>query len=370
LFGMLGLVALAELFVARHPLDFSEPTCLCWHATASAARWEASGRDVLFVGDSLVKLGLLPKVVEARSGLRGYNLANGRALPLTTYFWLRRALDAGARPSAVVVDFKPLFLTCPAEFDLRYWQETLTFREIIELAKLHRDRSLVTQLVLGRLLPTVRARMELRSNLMAAFRGEYDHSFLMNRIVQRHWPANDGAQVTVRKGTFTGKVGPGEEMEMQTMVVGQRPEHLRALDRFFALAAARGVRVYWLLPPLVPQLQASRERSGAEARYVALVNATCRRYPNVSVLDARHSGYDPSLFFDVTHLTRTGAVALSVDVADALRRDLSASDRPGTRWVTLPEYRPKSVKAPIEDFDASMDAVLHYGKRRAPRPAG
>src|SRR5579883_1943148 len=102
LVGMLALVAAVEYSLARH--DFSVLSLTQWDGRASrqAAEKEAKGCDVLIFGDSLVKLGVLPRVIEERSGLRSYSLAVAGSQPLASYFLLRRALNEGARPSAVV----------------------------------------------------------------------------------------------------------------------------------------------------------------------------------------------------------------------------------------------------------------------------
>src|SRR3954453_11222932 len=78
LLGMLGLVAAIETGVARDVLDFSDPVSLSWRLAARAARDEAPGRAVLCVGDSLVKHGMIPKVIAARSGHDAVNLAVAR----------------------------------------------------------------------------------------------------------------------------------------------------------------------------------------------------------------------------------------------------------------------------------------------------
>ena len=70
LLGMLGLVVAIEAAVARDPLAFSDPVGLSWRLAARSARDEAPGRPVLCVGDSLVKHGMIPKVIAARSGAR------------------------------------------------------------------------------------------------------------------------------------------------------------------------------------------------------------------------------------------------------------------------------------------------------------
>jgi len=43
-------------------------------------------------------------VIEGKSGLRTFNLSAARAPTLMTYFLFRRALDAGARPDAIIIE--------------------------------------------------------------------------------------------------------------------------------------------------------------------------------------------------------------------------------------------------------------------------
>src|SRR5690242_12777653 len=102
--GMLALVLAAESYVARHDLDFATLWSANWRHGAAAARREGPKSAVLAFGDSLVKDGVAAPVIEARLGRRAYNLAvfNGQAP--ASYFLLRRALDAGARPAAVLID--------------------------------------------------------------------------------------------------------------------------------------------------------------------------------------------------------------------------------------------------------------------------
>jgi hypothetical protein len=119
--------------------------------------------------------------------------------------------------------------------------------------------------------------------------------------------------------------------------------------------------VYWLLPPVTPQLQARRERAGAEAGFLQFVRAMQASAAHVTVLDARHSGYDHRLFVDATHLDGQGAQALSRDVADVLRRALEL-DRPGgtgrpAGWVDLPAYRTGAIALALEDLEQSRRAV-------------
>src|SRR4051794_36603324 len=146
---MLGLLVAIETFVARDALDFSDPTSLSWRLAARAAREDAPGRAVLCVGDSLVKHGLIPRVIASRSGHNAVNLAVAQGPAPATFFFFRRALEAGARPSALVVDFKPSVLVGGPSFNLRYWQEFLTLHEGLELARSARSGSLFLETAVG-----------------------------------------------------------------------------------------------------------------------------------------------------------------------------------------------------------------------------
>jgi hypothetical protein len=352
LLGMLGLIALIETGVARDVLDFSDPTSLNWRLAARAARDEAPGRAVLCVGDSLVKHGMIPKVIAARSGRDAINLAMARGPAPATFFVLRRALEAGASPSALIVDFKPSILVGSPRYNLRYWQEILTPPEGFELARSSGSYPLFFETAVGWLLPSFRSRHEIRSNLLAALKGETDVLRLINQTCRRNWALNDGANVAAKNPSFTGEVGPDDDKKLLTHVFHCHRVNADYIRRLFALADSRGIRVYWLLPPLSPELQAHREQTGAEAGYVGFVRSFQTRYPNVTVLDGRHAGYDHTLFVDASHLDGQGAYTLSRDVADILRRDLAGAS-PISRWVDLPDYREYPVEVALEDVEQS-----------------
>ena len=63
-------------------------------------------------GDSLVKHGILPEVLEARLGAPAYNLALPASTAPAQYYLLRRGSPCGAAPRAIVVnDIAPGLLT-------------------------------------------------------------------------------------------------------------------------------------------------------------------------------------------------------------------------------------------------------------------
>ena len=352
LFGMIGMVAAVELIVAGRPLDFSDPVGLCWRLTAQAAQDQAPRSGVLIVGDSLAKHGVIPKVVEAGTGRRAYNLAVAKGPAPATYFFLRRVLEAGARPAAVVVDFKPAVLIGGPEFCLRDWQEIVTPREFLELARATRDGRFLAAVMVGRLLPSFRGRHEVRAGVLAALRGEASPMRRINRICRRNWTVNDGANVAHRHGGGAGDHRPDDDRELLPHVGHCHRINAAYVEKVFALLGARGIRAYWLLPPLAPRLQAAREQSGAESKYLELVRKVQSRHPNVTILDARHAGYGPESFVDATHLDGVGATVLSTDIAAILRADLDGSS-PGPRRIELPTYRERLATVSVEDVEQS-----------------
>ena len=75
----------------------------------------SQSKNAYRAGDSLAKLGVAPSLVEARSGRSVYNLAVCAGQAPSSYFLLRRVLDSGARPTAILVDFFPRLLQVPPQ---------------------------------------------------------------------------------------------------------------------------------------------------------------------------------------------------------------------------------------------------------------
>src|SRR5947209_6511609 len=109
LLGMLALVVAVESFLARHTLDFTSIIAAGYAYPARNCRATRPG-EILCFGDSLMKFGVLPRVFETRLGTRTTNLAIPGGLPAASFFLFRRAVEAGARPSVVLVSFKPTIL--------------------------------------------------------------------------------------------------------------------------------------------------------------------------------------------------------------------------------------------------------------------
>jgi hypothetical protein len=140
------------------------------------------------------------------------------------------------------------------------------------------------------------------------------------------------------------------------------------VTRFLDRARARTIPVFWLLPPYHPEVERRREAYGYYGQYLAYVRRLADRYPNLTVIDGRHAGYPPGALSDMTHLSRTGAIAYS-DAVGRLLRERLAAPAAGPRWVNLPRYDAAAARAlaaasDVEDLVASSRALDRAGLER------
>ena len=279
--GMVALVVFFESFVVRHRIDFTDPVSLSWRFSAQLAETTAPGCDVLCLGDSLVKHGLVPSVMERTSGQRAVNLSAARASTVLTLSLLRRALDAGARPKALVVNAKPAVLQGGPEFHSRAWQEVVTLQaNVWNCCKSRETHRFVASTLVGRLLPSLRCRLEIQSAVLARLRGETGPLTAINPVLWRNWSVNAGANVASAHPSYRGDVGPEVERQLYTDLFFVDPANAEAIERIATLASQRQIPIFWVLFPLSPSLQSLRDQSGAEDLHEKFVRS----------LTARHSG--------------------------------------------------------------------------------
>ncbi len=270
---------------------------------------------------------------------------------------LRRLLEAGARPSAIVVDYKPSILAGGPKFSLRHWQTVATPREAFELALASKSPALLSEITLGRLLPSVRDRVEIREAILALIRGEVASNHATNRLALRNWGANRGAHVNSARtdGELTA------EIHKRMLSDHWKWHRINAIyiERLLDLADSRQIPMYWLIPPLPPGLQAKREQTGVDAAFVDFIRKTQARHPGLVVIDGRRSGYESLTFADHTHLNGRGAVTLSHDLGEIL-----ATPPGSSRWIALPRFRDGTSSLTLEDVDQSRMAIDAASIRR------
>lgn len=314
---MILLVWAVEGYIARHEDVVLPRVTRSWKASAGAAGSVAVGCDVLFFGDSQARLGLLPRVVEGRTGLSGYNLAVLRGMPASSYGLLKRALAAGARPKAVVVNFNPGLLASRPRLNAALWTRVLGPADAVALLARSRDPGLVVPTALAWIVPTWAVRAGVRDAVLAALGEGDDDSVRALREDRETRTTHLGALPLPENPKFTEP-----EAERAESATGRTWRcsrvNARYVREFVTLAEAHQARVFWVIPPMSPLLQAKRLRNGQEEAYSKFVSEIMAEHPNVVVVDGRRLRLDRASFVDPIHLSRRGADALSGVVADAL----------------------------------------------------
>jgi hypothetical protein len=292
------------------------------------------------------------------------NLAAARAPTLQTYFVLRRALEAGARPAAIVIDTKPAVLIGGAEYNAHYWPALLSPRECLELGWIAGKAQLGLSVLTARLLPSLQARLEIRAAIEAALTSAPDRVREINRVLLRNWTVNDGANVAMLDSPYRGELPPDLQDKLHPDRWYVDPANRSGVERLLELTARRGIRVFWLLPPISPGLQAWRERSGSEANYERFARSFRERYAGVvTVLDGRRMARDARFYVDATHVSGRGAIELSHAVGRVLEAELTTrTQQPSEGWIVLHDPPPQSgqsTEPPLEDVKQSKRLVPH-----------
>jgi len=374
LLGMLVLVLAAERYVVRHAWKFIPAYASAWER-AGAGVPGADRSAVVAFGDSLVKNGVVPRVVEARAGRSASNLAVPGGVFPAHHALFRRLLRTGARPEAVVVDGELMGYN-PFKTS-RSWVELATAADSLELARAGGDPSFFGWALAAGVLPSYRARDEVRAGVTAALNGRTPDTMFQIPVAWRNWRVNGGAELmpphdpalgdTCRETLVRTNYSPGDW--------ACDPVNAAYATRFLDLAEAHGVAVFWLLPPYHPEVQDRRERSGWYPQYVAYLRRLQARYPHLTVVDGRRAGYPPEALGDMTHLNRVGAVAYSDALGRVLRDTLSLNPRRVPRWVDLPRYDGPAAEAlasasGVEDIDQSNQAIKRRLAGREERRVG
>jgi hypothetical protein len=357
---MIVLLLGIESRLSRMGADFADFTVQDWSQSRKASGGDVGRYQLLCFGDSQVKTGVVPQVIEARTGWSAYNLAVVGGQAPSSYYLLRRALAHGARPSAIVVDFLPPLLRTDVKRTEGNLAGLIGLREAFDLAWTDRNPERFLSLAGAILLPSVRSRPNLRNGLILALQGK-TASRRCDTFFRRNWRLNRGAMLLAPQ-TFK------EDAELWYQANFPIPWSINRLnavfvDRFFELAAVHGIRVYWLLHPIAPLAQSLCEQRGQDARYDQFVRAALERHPNRAVVDGRHSGYRNTEFADTVHAHAQAAVELSEGLAEVLRQPPGGTTPEGRR-VSLPGLRQRPDTFPVENLSQSAHALKRMEKKR------
>ena len=134
LVGAVALIVIGEQLVVRNVPDLVLPELREWAWCGEAARSIAPRCDVLCFGSSMTNMALMSDLIEQHTGYRTYNLALCWGPTPAHEALLRRALRAGARPKAILVEFHPHSLSVEPSRGSRFWPMLLSFGECLGLS--------------------------------------------------------------------------------------------------------------------------------------------------------------------------------------------------------------------------------------------
>ena len=367
--AMLVMVVLIERGIERRKLEFIHSWAWSWQVSGRAARSLARGNDVICLGDSMMKYGVAPRVLGDALGVRAYNLASGAAPPPLSYFQLKRAYEAGARPRVAIVDFIPhLLQNSPRDWQ-ELWPDYLDWREAIDLCRNARDAGFFGSIAVAKALPSLRYRNEIRARIAADFEGRATDRIATDLGFMTVWRDNRGADVLEKR---TGPPADFTRYASDLYPDAWRPSELNVayVRRLLDLAAEHGTTVVVLIPPFNDSVRRERVRKGLDAAYDSFLRNLQRDRAGVIVVDARSSGYGDAVHYDPIHLDREGATALSRALAQVIRPLLDRSplaDAP--RWIAAPRFEPSAHPEPSPTRVADERPIQPGRDPKAPDPS-
>jgi hypothetical protein len=352
LIAMVTLVLGIELLIVRRDEGLRSVHASSWRATTkqlnrlytghakstgkTKARAHDPGPEILCFGDSLVKFGVYPQILEKQRGRTAYNLAITTGPTPASYFLFRRVLDRGGKPTVIIIDAAEGVLDAGPRSTKRVypWADLLTLREAAEIAFTSCDADFFVRTTLGAALQSANARPEIRSNIITALQGLPSGLRLLNSRFLDNWARNQGAHVNAKADYEEGLYPPSGENPGKWA-----PDAVNVcyLERLFELAKRNDVAVFWLLPPYHPFTQAHSRFRGEERRFARFVKELQSRHPEVVVVDGRYSGYDRTRFVDEAHLDGEGGTSVTVALAELIDAYLAEPAR-FPKWCKLPDF--------------------------------
>lgn len=305
-FGMVLIIIAVEVGVSHLQSLLFKPDDWDWYLTGRFSRNRSRGDDVVFFGDSLVKTGVDPTVFRDQ-GISAFNLAMGGGQTPAAYYLLKRLVDRGKPPGAVVFSCHPKLLEEPPEHNLGHWPFLLSPEECLDFGIKERNARTCAQIFFT-MLPSLRSRLELRSSVLRLLRlvpPTVSYGMPTARQIYEHFghlPFDFRTRGTVDLDFWYEKYFDIKEFDITNLLY---------LDAFFGLADSKHIKVYWLITPVVPDMQAMCDREGLTGKFDRLVRRYKTKHPSVRILDFRRCGFPESLFHDPHHLNAKGAQAMS-----------------------------------------------------------
>lgn len=361
--GAIVAIVAIEATLARHERNYRDVVEQSWRRTGQDAERLDPRTTLLCLGDSMVKHGALPTILEERLGGKAYNLALPGGPPPATHLVLRRVFATGARPRALLIDIEQAYHFQGLWEHATIWPQVLRPWDALRLAWQARDPEFLASMWLRAALPSFRNRHHVRDRVPRVARGDpVPRLGRLLDVFERHWTMNQGADILPENED--GLLGADDALAWLTKPRSRpSPAMVRAIDALLTEAEAHQARTFLLLPPLRPDLQALREAAGLEAAHDRFIATLQARHRELVVLDARRSGYAVEQFaHDGAHLAGAGAAILSHDIARSVAAALAGDAV--DRWLELPPQGPRRITARVEGREESQ---RRFNQERATR---
>ena len=118
----------------------------------------------------------------------------------------------------------------------------------------YRNPDFAASILARRLLPSMRYRTALRAGIVAALDGRFAPKSWEAAIVWRNVRVNRGGMAWPIVRAYDGGFDPNNFVLFPKNWRGEAV-NVEYVRRLMAMARDRGVRVYWLFPPIVPDAQ-------------------------------------------------------------------------------------------------------------------
>lgn len=304
---------------------------------------------ILCFGDSLIKMGVSPAILENVLNQPVCNLAVPGSRPSSSFFILRRVLQTGAAPQALLVDFESGILRDDPCVAVHESAEFFGLRDCLDLAVVTKRFDYVSSLIAAVTLPSYRHNYTIRSTLLKAFRlgAGIDRRSIDEYVL--NWQNNKGQ--TLPPYSSHSEIEANNRIVWKEIIAKRVPWYCQSfnrvyLEKFIELANTHGITVYWLLPPMHPSAQQELEKSGVDSAYCKLAEDMLKRYPNLRIVDARHAHYGSTNFTGGCHLNRYGSMVFSLGLSKLLGPCLN--NRISHRWLIMPRFQELEASTPLE----------------------
>ena len=300
------LMLLAFIF----PMDFLPAEYPMWREESDYVRTGGEDPDIIIIGDSRAKSGIIPELLTEGTGRSAYNIAVGGCNAVEMYYALKHYLENHEAPEQAVVIFAPYHF---CDIDNFGQTQTFNYLSVGELSEVY-SQALgfgETQKLGDHFFTDVfSCKLRLPNKYLASI---YEASlFGRGEENRKKYDSVRADRGYTEFGTESGNNFPAYEVH--------HPEfdslHLVVLyyDRLLELADDNGIEVFALQSPVneaTSEGMSPRFRSG----FGAFMEERAQRYPHFTV-ETQIPCYESRYFGDNNHLNREGAGVFTRSVKD------------------------------------------------------